>query len=102
MKQLRKILKDNGSFIFNIKEHPSNGERETYVLELILEMKKQGWLWIEEYCWYKKNLFLESGQIALEIHGNAAFILPNKKNLKCIKRLLKYLLVTGPQNVLNL
>jgi site-specific DNA-methyltransferase (adenine-specific)/site-specific DNA-methyltransferase (cytosine-N4-specific) len=55
--QFKRILKDNGSFILNIKEHPSNGERETYVLELILEMKKQGWLWIEEYCWYKKNSF---------------------------------------------
>lgn len=55
--QLKRILKDNGSFILNIKEHPKNGERETYVLELILEMKKQGWLWIEEYCWYKKNSF---------------------------------------------
>ena len=55
--QLKRILKENGSFILNIKEHPSNGERETYVLELILAMKKQGWLWIEEYCWYKKNSF---------------------------------------------
>jgi DNA modification methylase len=56
-KQLKRILKTNGSFILNIKEHPSNGERETYVLELILEMKIQGWFWIEEYCWYKKNSF---------------------------------------------
>jgi site-specific DNA-methyltransferase (adenine-specific) len=56
-KQLKRILKYNGSFILNIKEHPINGERETYVLELILAMKKQGWLWVEEYCWYKKNSF---------------------------------------------
>lgn len=56
-KELHRILKNNGSFILNIKEHPKNGERGTYVLELILEMKKQGWLWIEEYCWYKKNSF---------------------------------------------
>ncbi len=55
--QLKRILKDNGSFILNIKEHPSNGERETYVLKLILAMKEQGWFWIEEYCWYKKNCF---------------------------------------------
>lgn len=55
--ELHRVLKDDGSFILNIKEHPTNGERETYVLELILEMKKQGWLWIEEYCWYKKNAF---------------------------------------------
>ena len=55
--QLKRILIDSGSFILNIKEHPNNGERETYVLELILELKKQGWFWIEEYCWYKKNCF---------------------------------------------
>jgi site-specific DNA-methyltransferase (adenine-specific) len=56
-KELQRVLKDEGSFILNIKEHPKNGERGTYVLELILGMKKQGWLWIEEYCWYKKNSF---------------------------------------------
>lgn len=55
--ELHRVLKDDGSFILNIKEHPRNGERDTYVLELILEMKKQGWYWIEEYCWYKKNAF---------------------------------------------
>lgn len=55
--ELYRILKDDGSFILNIKEHPRNGERDTYVIELILELKKQGWLWIEEYCWYKKNSF---------------------------------------------
>lgn len=55
--ELERVLKNNGSFILNIKEHPENGERCTYVLELILAMKKQGWLWIEEYCWYKKNSF---------------------------------------------
>jgi site-specific DNA-methyltransferase (adenine-specific) len=55
--QLLRVLKPSGSFILNIKEHVRNGERETYVLELILELKKQGWLWTEEYCWYKKNSY---------------------------------------------
>ncbi len=55
--ELLRVLKDDGSFILNIKEHAHNGERDTYVLKLILEMKKQGWYWIEEYCWYKKNSF---------------------------------------------
>tara|TARA_B110000008_G_scaffold275799_1_gene313937 strand:- start:206 stop:1120 length:915 start_codon:yes stop_codon:yes gene_type:complete len=55
--ELYRVLKDDGSFILNIKEHPINGERHTYVLELILEMKKSGWHWIEEYVWYKKNSF---------------------------------------------
>lgn len=55
--QLKRVLTDSGSFVLNIKEHPESGERQTYVMELILEMKKQGWFWIEEYCWYKKNSF---------------------------------------------
>ena len=55
--QLLQVLKPNGSFILNIKEHCRNGERETYVLELILALKEQGWFWIEEYCWYKKNSY---------------------------------------------
>ncbi len=56
-KQLKRVLKPRGSFILNIKERSINCERETYVIELILEMKKQGWLWTEEYIWHKKNSF---------------------------------------------
>lgn len=55
--QLLRILKPTGSFILNIKENVKNGERQTYVMELILALKKQGWLWVEEYCWYKKNSY---------------------------------------------
>jgi DNA modification methylase len=55
--QLKRILKPDGSFVLNIKERAINGERQTYVLELILAMKKQGWLWTEEYIWHKKNCY---------------------------------------------
>ncbi len=55
-KLLRK-LKPSGTFILNIKEKVINGERSTYVLELILEMRKQGWLWTEEFIWNKKNCY---------------------------------------------
>ena len=55
--QLKRILKPEGSFVLNIKERAVNGERQTYVLELILGMKEQGWLWIEEYVWHKKNCY---------------------------------------------
>jgi len=55
--ELKRVLKPSGSFILNIKEGVSNGERQTYVLELILEMKKQGWLWTEEFIWHKKNSY---------------------------------------------
>ena len=55
--ELKRVLKNDGTFILNIKERTEDGERQTYVLELILEMKKQGWLWTEEYIWYKKNCY---------------------------------------------
>ena len=50
-------MKNDGTFILNIKEKVQNGERSTYVLELILEMKRQGWLWTEEFIWHKKNCY---------------------------------------------
>ena len=53
--QLKRVLKDEGSFVLNIKEKAVGGERHTYVIELILALKKQGWLWTEEYMWHKKN-----------------------------------------------
>ena len=55
--ELLRVLKNDGTFILNIKEKVQNGERSTYVLELILEMKKQGWLWTEEFIWHKKNCY---------------------------------------------
>lgn len=56
-KELLRILKPTGTFILNIKEKAINGERHTYVIELILEMKKNGWLWTEEFIWHKKNCY---------------------------------------------
>jgi len=55
--QLLRVLKPSGSFILNIKEKVVDGERSTYVMELILEMRKQGWLWTEEFIWHKKNCY---------------------------------------------
>jgi len=55
--QFLRILKPTGTFILNIKERVADGERHTYVIDLILEMRKQGWLWTEEFIWHKKNCY---------------------------------------------
>ena len=76
-----RVLKPTGTFILNIKEKVENGERSTYVLELILEMKKQGWLWTEEFIWHKKNSFpgkwsnrfRDSWERCLQFNKNKAF-----------------------------
>jgi DNA modification methylase len=51
------VLKPSGTFILNIKEKVVDGERHTYVLELIIALRQQGWLWTEEYIWHKKNSY---------------------------------------------
>jgi DNA modification methylase len=56
-REFQKVLKPTGTFILNIKEIAVNGERHTYVIDLIKAMKDQGWLWTEEYVWHKKNCY---------------------------------------------
>ncbi len=55
--ELLRVLKPDGTFILNIKEKVVDGERHTYVIELILAMRQQGWLWTEEMIWHKKNCY---------------------------------------------
>ena len=55
--QFLRVLKPTGTFVLNIKERVVDGERHTYVIELILEMRKQGWLWTEEFMWHKRNSY---------------------------------------------
>ena len=53
--ELLRVIKPTGTFILNIKERVVNRERHIYVLDLIKEMRKQGWLWTEEFMWHKRN-----------------------------------------------
>src|SRR3990172_7889872 len=55
--EFNRVLKPTGTFILNIKERVVEGERHTYVIDLILKMREQGWFWTEEYIWHKKNSY---------------------------------------------
>lgn len=55
--QFHRVLHNDGTFILNIKERVVDGERHTYVIDLIHAMRKQKWLWTEEFVWHKKNCF---------------------------------------------
>jgi len=55
--QFLRVLKPSGTFILNIKEKVENGERHTFVIELILALRQQGWLWTEEFIWHKRNCY---------------------------------------------
>jgi DNA modification methylase len=54
-KQLYRVLKPTGTFVLNIKEKVVKGERHTCVIDLILALRNEGWLWTEEFIWHKKN-----------------------------------------------
>ncbi|MCQ2355400.1 MAG: site-specific DNA-methyltransferase [Methanocorpusculum sp.] len=52
-----RVLQPDGSFILNIKEGVVGGERSTYVYELVLRLREQGWYWIDDYIWHKKTAY---------------------------------------------
>jgi site-specific DNA-methyltransferase (adenine-specific) len=55
--ELRRVLKPTGSFVLIIKEGTHHGERQTYVYELALALREQGWLFVDEMIWHKTNPF---------------------------------------------
>lgn len=85
--ELKRVLKPDGTFILNIKERVVKGERHTYVLELILAMREQGWLWTEEFVWHKKNSypgkwpnrFRDSWERLLQFNNNRKFNMYQKE-----------------------
>lgn len=81
-----KVLKPDGTFILNIKEKVVNGERHTYVIELILEMRKQGWLWTEEFIWHKKIPTRVNGPIVFAMPGDVCYNSIRPDNSKCFRK----------------
>jgi len=96
-----RVLKNTGTFILNIKEKVVDGERHTYVLELIMKLREQGWLWTEEFIWHKTtsapgkwpNRFRDAWERCLQFNKNKEFamyqeavMVPAKESTK--KRML--------------
>lgn len=55
-REVMRVLKPTGSFVFNIKEHASNGVRSTYVYETVLLLSKD-YRFVDEFIWHKTNPF---------------------------------------------
>jgi DNA modification methylase len=55
--ELLRVLKPSGTFVLNIKEKVVDGERSTYVIELIQALRKSGWRYVEHYIWHKRNSY---------------------------------------------
>lgn len=56
-KELYRILKEDGSFFLNIKNHTNNSERVLYVMELVLRLKKEiNFRFVDEFVWTKNGV----------------------------------------------
>lgn len=52
--EIKRVLKPTGSFFLNLAPHAEGGERELYVMELVIALKKTcGFKYIDELVWYK-------------------------------------------------
>lgn len=61
-KEVQRFLKPTGSFILNINDRSTNGERSTYVFELVYRIVKEAGLKLfDRYIWYKKSALPMTG-----------------------------------------
>jgi|GEM_PF-1778458 len=50
------LLASDGSYFLNIKAHADEGERNLYVMDLVLAHRRQwGWRFVDEFCWRKTD-----------------------------------------------
>jgi hypothetical protein len=50
------VLALDGSYFLNIKAHADEGERNLYVMDLVLAHRRQwGWRFVDEFCWRKTD-----------------------------------------------
>ena len=53
---IESVLAPDGSFFLNIKPHADDGERNLYVMDLVLAHRRQwGWRFVDEFCWRKTD-----------------------------------------------
>lgn len=54
-KEILRVLKPTGSFILNIDDKCEEGERIPYSFEIVIELRKLGFKFIDDIIWAKKN-----------------------------------------------
>ncbi len=53
---IQSVLVPDGSYFLNIKAHADEGERNLYVMDLVLAHRRAwGWRFVDEFCWRKTD-----------------------------------------------
>ena len=55
MREVRRLLKPQGSVLINIREHIRNGEMSDYVHRTRLALREDGWIECDELIWIKRG-----------------------------------------------
>ncbi len=84
-KEAGRFLKKTGSFILNINDRVVDGERQTYVYELVCRITKETNLKLfDRYIWYKKSALPMTGDRRLNDRVEYIFhFVRDPKNFKC-------------------
>ena len=90
-----RVLKPTGSFVLNIKERVVNGERHTYVIDLIEKMRGGAGFGQRNIFGIKRIATPVNGQTDFGMLGNGFYTLQNNATSKCFKMLFAYRWATG-------
>ncbi len=82
--EARRFLKETGSFILNINDRATNGERSIYVFELVTRIVKEtGLKLFDRYVWFKKSALPMPGEKRLNDRIEYIFhFIKNSKKFK--------------------
>lgn len=83
--EAKRFLKDSGSFILNINDRASNGDRQIYVYELVTRIVKEtGLKLFDRYIWFKKSALPVTGDRRLNDRIEYIFhFIKDSKKFKC-------------------
>lgn len=82
LNECKRVLKDSGSLVLNIKEHCSKGQRSLYVYHLVIAMVEAGWRLVDEFVWYKTNPFPTGSSKRLKDSWERIFHFTKSNNYK--------------------
>lgn len=58
----KRVLKNDGSLFVNINDCVINGEYQSVPELFLIEMKKRGWKYVDQYLWLKSNVQFTQGK----------------------------------------
>lgn len=80
--QFWRVLKNDGSFVINIKDKVVNGVRNRYVWKTIMALADKGWFCIDDYLWVKPNAMPGYWSTRLRDEWEYCFHLTKNKKFK--------------------